>query len=391
MSGQSSSGSVPGLSAALSAATLAPKSDATDPDADNSWVDWPSAARLAGRVVPPGSAPSRGELVDLVGELRRAADRAIAPVMEVSGLAALLHAENEMPSSLAAVHVVDRAQWAVANAESMAVLAGPVLGDSMRGEQRVLGTAVATAESAALLAMMSTRVLGQFDPYGGVTAGRGGRLLLVAPNILEVGTAMGVVAPDFRLWVCLHELTHAAQFRAAPWLADYLKGEVTELASAMTDSEKAASRGAALVRVGAVLRAGYRAARGLPGGSIVDAVLTPDQHAHVDRITAVMALVEGHADVTMDAVGPAIVPSVEHLREVFDQRRQSPRRGTRVIGRLLGLTDKMAQYRDGAIFVRAVVASVGMEGMSAAWTEPALLPTPHELKEPALWVRRVHG
>ena len=102
-----------------------------------------------------------------------------------------------------------------------------------------------------------------------------------------------------------------------------------------------------------------------------------------------MSLLEGHADVVMDGVGPSVIPSVDHIRDRFNQRRQGVGTLDRVLRRLLGLDAKMAQYRDGAIFVRAVVDKVGMEQFNAVWAEPANLPRTAEIKDPDTWVARV--
>ncbi|HEU4676922.1 MAG TPA: zinc-dependent metalloprotease, partial [Motilibacteraceae bacterium] len=59
--------------------------------------------------------------------------------------------------------------------------------------------------------------------------------------------------------------------------------------------------------------------------------------------------------------------------------------------RLLGLESKMAQYRDGARFVRGVVDRVGLQGFNRVWESPATLPTLAEISDPASWVARVHG
>ena len=59
------------------------------------------------------------------------------------------------------------------------------------------------------------------------------------------------------------------------------------------------------------------------------------------------------------------------------------------LGRLLGLEAKMAQYRDGARFVRAVVDKVGMDEFNAVWAEPANLPSKTELSDHDGWIRRV--
>jgi uncharacterized protein (DUF2342 family) len=51
----------------------------------------------------------------------------------------------------------------------------------------------------------------------------------------------------------------------------------------------------------------------------------------------------------------------------------------------------MAQYRDGAVFVRGVQDRVGVDGFNAIWTSPDTLPLPEEIADPAAWVARVHG
>jgi putative hydrolase len=93
----------------------------------------------------------------------------------------------------------------------------------------------------------------------------------------------------------------------------------------------------------------------------------------------------------MDDVGPAIVPSVEHIRARFQQRRRDVSGVDKILRRLLGLEAKMRQYRDGAAFVRAVTDKVGTDGFNAVWTSTETLPLPEEIENPATWVQRVHG
>ena len=126
-------------------------------------------------------------------------------------------------------------------------------------------------------------------------------------------------------------------------------------------------------------------------GSLIALVSTPEQKVVIDRITAVMSLLEGHADVVMDGVGPEVIPSVEEIRAKFTQRRKGVGTLDRMLRRLLGLDQKMAQYRDGAVFVRRTVEEVGMTGFNAVFAEPANLPSKAEIHDPTAWVRRVHG
>ena len=79
------------------------------------------------------------------------------------------------------------------------------------------------------------------------------------------------------------------------------------------------------------------------------------------------------------------------IRRKFTRRRKGVGGLDRLLRRLLGLDQKMAQYRDGAIFVRAAVDKVGMEGFNAVWAEPANLPAKQEILDPSLWIARVHG
>ena len=49
----------------------------------------------------------------------------------------------------------------------------------------------------------------------------------------------------------------------------------------------------------------------------------------------------------------------------------------------------MAQYRDGARFVRAVVDKVGMSEFNAVWATPENLPSKTEIDDPDTWIARV--
>jgi putative hydrolase len=93
----------------------------------------------------------------------------------------------------------------------------------------------------------------------------------------------------------------------------------------------------------------------------------------------------------MDGVGPSVIPSVETIRAKFTQRRKGVGTLDRLLRRLLGLEAKMAQYRDGASFVRAVVDKVGMDEFNAVWAEPAHLPSKAELTDAEAWIARVLG
>ena len=353
-------------------------------------IDWNLAVATASRLAGPGPVISRPDADEAVAELRSDADRSTGLVHEFTGLVAR---ERTAP-----VLVVDRTGWIQANADGFAEVIGPLLEklQASRGAPGVVtqavGSKVTGLEVGGLLGFLSSRVLGQFDPfYSGPGPGEhpgqsSGRLLLVAPNIVHVENELGVDPTDFRLWVCLHEETHRVQFTAVPWMRDHIYGEIDRLIGAvdLDPAKMAAMVGDGVRRIGEVVR-------GSDDVSLLDVFSTPEQRAVMDRITGVMSLLEGHADVVMDGVGPAVIPSVEHIRTRFNKRRKGAGYVDRVLRRLLGMDAKMAQYRDGAAFVRAVVDKVGMADFNAVWAEAAHLPSKAEIGDPGAWVRRVHG
>jgi coenzyme F420 biosynthesis associated uncharacterized protein len=128
------------------------------------------------------------------------------------------------------------------------------------------------------------------------------------------------------------------------------------------------------------------------GSGLMAVVASPEQRAILDRVTAFMSLVEGHAEYVMNAVSPDVIPSQPDIERRFAERR---RRGgnplDRLLRRLLGLEAKTRQYVDGAAFVRAVVERIGVEDFNAIWTSRDTLPTKAEITDPAQWIARVHA
>ena len=346
----------------------------TDATGRPEMVDWDLAVKIGSRLVGEGPVVSRDEAAATVAELRAGADRSTGLVREFTGLAA---AERTAP-----VLVVDRAGWVQANADAFATLLGPVVDKLSEkkppsGITAAIGSRVTGAEVGGLLGFLGSKVLGQFDPFHDPA----GRLLLVAPNIVHVEREIGADPTDFRLWVCLHEETHRVQFTAVPWMRDHLFAEIGKLAETMEPSSLLDD---GLGRIAEALK-GARTS----GASLLDVVSTPEQKDLIDRLTGVMSLLEGHADVVMDGVGPRVIPSVASIRNRFNERRKGVGVLDKVLRRLLGLDAKMAQYRDGAAFVRHVVDEAGMEQFNAVWERPEHLPSKVDIKDPKAWMARV--
>ncbi|WP_018352300.1 zinc-dependent metalloprotease [Longispora albida] len=335
------------------------------------FVDWELAAATAARLGGSGPRVTYTEAAETVTELRRLADEAAGHVEEFTGL--------RCPPDLPPIRVVDRADWAQANIDGLKNLFGTLVPRMVNQEPGLLtslvGSKLTGAQAGTVLAFLSGKVLGQYEVFSGAP----GQLLLVAPNITEVQQQLGADPRDFRLWVCLHEVAHRVQFTAVPWMRGHFLGEIQAFADASQGDTEA---------FGERMRKAFSALSD-DSVNLLDAVQTPEQKKVVARLTALMTLLEGHAEFVMDGVGPQVVPSVEEIRAKFTARRSAANPIEKFIRRLLGIDAKLKQYTEGRKFVSAVVGEVGMAGFNKVFESPLTLPRTEELADPAAWIARV--
>jgi coenzyme F420 biosynthesis associated uncharacterized protein len=355
-------------------------------------IDWNIAASTASRWVRPGPQVTMAEARRVVAELRQQAEIVTEPVRAVTGLAG--------DADGGKVAVVDRPGWIKANITGFQVVLDPLVehmqdigaAPAPGSVLTAVGSRVTGVQAGLILAYLASRVLGQYelflppDPDIPAAEAPPGRLTLVAPNIVMVERELGVDPSDFRRWVCLHEETHRTQFTSVPWLRPYVQRQMTDFLLA-SDLDPASI----LNRLRAAADAVSGVVRGSDGESLIEAMQNSRQREILDRLTAVMTLVEGHGDYVMDAVGPTVVPSVEQIRAKFNARRSSGNRGEQAIRRILGIDLKMRQYRQGSAFVRAVVSEAGMASFNRVWTSPETLPTKEEFASPPRWLERMNG
>jgi len=343
------------------------------------FVDWDLAAATAGALGKTGPAVTYEEATDVVAGLRRLTEEAAGHVAEYTGL----KAQVEHPP----VRVVDRRDWAATNIVGLREIITPLV-NRLTGEKQpgpltdAIGSRVTGVQAGTVLAYLSGRVLGQYEVFSKDP----GELLLVAPNIVEVERKLGADPHDFRLWVCLHEVTHRTQFTSVPWMRAHFLGEVQAFVDASHAGDDVLDR---LRRGVGALAEAIRDPESRT--SLLDLVQTPAQKAVLDRLTALMTLLEGHAEFVMDGVGPEVIPTVEQIRARFNRRREGGNSLEKAIRRILGIEVKMRQYAEGRKFVHTVVDRVGMDGFNRIWDSPLTLPRLSELTDPDAWVARVAG
>ena len=348
-------------------------------------IDWILAERLAGLVAGTGDAPApRGDLAAL------AADAEVR-VARYTGLTPT----RPLPPP----EGIGRRDWVRANVAAMRRLLDPVLERAGEGlgpltpAVSLTMSVVITTEVGVVLGYLAQRVLGQYELVlldeaatrpERVVPDHPPRLLFVLPNLGAAVKSLDAPEDEFLTWVALHEVTHAVQFSGVGWLQGYLAGLVSEL---MRSAEVRMDTPRRLrVPSWAQVR---RTASSVRTGDMIGIFASPGERETLDRVQAVMAVIEGHAEHVMDAVAPDLLPSLPRLRAALDRRRSAQTGLSRVLGKLLGLELKMRQYEQGKFFCDAIVAAAGTEALVRVFSGPETLPTLTELTEPARWVRRM--
>jgi coenzyme F420 biosynthesis associated uncharacterized protein len=340
-------------------------------------IDWELAGRVASMV--SGSPPDGGAPIT-TAELEPIGVESERLVVAYTGL--------EPVGVLPAPEAVDRGEWIDANLASMRPLMDPLV-DRMASGMGPLATPVRAAtglvvgvQVGALTGYMAQRVLGQYE-MAMLDPDAPTRLLFVAPNLDHAARELGADRGELLSWVGFHEVTHAVQFAGVPWLRSHMAG----LVRLLLDSVEVSVDPARVMRLPSTddLRALVAALR---EGDFISFVAGAERRELVDRLQATMAMIEGHAEHVMDAVGSEALPSLERLRGALDRRRATRPPLLRLLERLMGLDMKMRQYELGKGFCDAVVAAGGIEALNRAWSSPQLLPTLGELEAPEKWLDR---
>jgi len=285
--------------------------------------------------------------------------------------------------------VIGRSQWIDRNVATFSHLTEPArrkleerMAESGRNQAAaVIAERVMAAETRAVLSVLARRVLGQYELVL-PTGEPGDMVAYVGPNILQMERTHQFKPKEFRYWVALHELTHRAQFQGIPWMRDYFMGLVTELV------ESSRPEPGALGRV--LEEISSRRATGRPvldERGLLGLFGSPEQNAIVDKVQALMSLLEGHGHVVMDRVGADRLKSQDRMSRVLKGRRHDKR--TAAFFRLTGLEMKMKQYKQGERFVLAVERESGWDTLRIAFRGASSLPDLHEIENPPQWLQRV--
>jgi coenzyme F420 biosynthesis associated uncharacterized protein len=305
------------------------------------------------------------------------------------------YTEMTLPYDLTGVYCFDRIDWVDANIRNFQTLFEPIeqmnpLSDdenvsSFNVAWGTVNQRILTAEMGVLLGYLGRRVLGQYDmTLLGREPVEGGRLYFVHPNIENVEKRLRIPSEEFRLWLALHEVTHAFEFEANPWLQDHFNSLLREYITQLNQDAEHLKRGVDGLRIF------WRRARSGESvtGNWLEYVMNEEQRSLFSRMQALMSVVEGYSNHVMNAVGKELIPSYEVISRRFERRRNQRTFVEVMFARLTGLDIKMEQYRKGEAFIDALYQAGGHDLAKRVWEGPEMLPTLDEINHPQRWIER---
>jgi uncharacterized protein (DUF2342 family) len=295
-------------------------------------VDWTAVGTAARAATDPGdltlSAAEREGYADDVADAR-------GGIREAAGV------DFDLPER---VQVQNRHHWIDANVGTFERLLAPV--EEKASLAPSLARSANTGSMAVTLGFLARNVLGQYDPI--LLGDADHELYFVHPNIETVAETLEVDRGRFRRWIAFHEVAHAAEFGAAPWLGPHLEASMEETVSKLASGRF-------------------------------------DRSA-LKELNVTMTAVEGYAELVMDR---AFDQEYEDLRAKLDARRRNVGPFSKLVRKLLGFGMKRRQYERGKAFFDAVADARGVAGAAVVWEDASNLPTDEELDEPQKWLTRV--
>ena len=324
-------------------------------------LDWDEVRRTArARLADPNVSPA--SLAAAAKSYRALAAELERPLLEfVGGVPA--------GTKLPAFQALDREGWLDLNLGIMRRVVDPVLETGRLPNSLIVefGRSGLDHYMALMLSFLGRSVLGQYDPQLMGVEPMDAGLYLVETNVEEWGRNAKLPAEDLRRWLILHEMTHAWQFAAHPWLRGHMEESMRALLDTVTKKVSPAARIAGF--------AGF----------------APTQWRVMRQMQGTMSLIEGYSNLVMNELGAKLLPGFDQLEEAYRKRSTNKTVLDQLIWKLTGLNLKLQQYRKGEAFARAVYDTHGMKALNLAWKGPEQMPRLEELADPGRWRRRVAG
>jgi putative hydrolase len=193
---------------------------------------------------------------------------------------------------------------------------------------------------------------------------------------------------ELLLWVCLHQITSHAVL-GVPHVRAELEQLLRDHAGGFRPDPGAVTERLGTFDLGNTDSLGELQQLFGDPEVLLGAVRSPEQERLRPRLDALVAVVVGFVDHTVDRAAAGLMASGGQIAEAVRRRRLEAGSEDVFLERLLGLSLTRAQVERGRAFVAGVIEREGDEGLSRLWTSARALPTPPEVDAPGLWLARL--
>lgn len=353
-------------------------------------INWRWARTIAVRGARGGQHDEAPSVLD--AGAKEAVQREYAARVARSAEQVCEYTRIDLPAPLRRVHVFDRPDWVDANLAQFKLMFAP-LDDSYAdtiarapgaAPAGMFGQVMLSAQMGILLGYLARRVLGQYDlSLLGREPVTEGRLYFVEPNIVAMERRYALPRDEFRAWIALHEVTHAFEFEAHPWVREYMNDLLTVYLRSLSEDLFSTRPGGALG-----LLAGRIKDNLFERGHVLEMMMSPPQRDVFRKLQALMALMEGYSNHVMNQVGARRLKDHAQLKATFESRAKSRGVAEQLFIKLTGLDIKLEQYVLGERFCEVVTSERGLACLNEVWSGAEHLPTLDEINEPARWIAR---
>ena len=274
------------------------------------------------------------------------------------------------------------AVWVSALPEEAKGMAGPLMAVMNQMGGMAFGSQLGQA-----LGTLSQEVLTSTDI--GLPLGPAGVAALMPAAIETLSEGLEQPRSEILTFLAAREAAHHRLFSHVPWLASQLLNAVETYARGMKiDMSGMDQLAQGLTPESLADPAGLER---LLSQGMFEPKATPEQTAALERLEALLAIIEGWVQTVVTAALGERIPGTVALSEMLRRRRATGGPAEQTFATLVGLELRPRKMREAADLWQRVTEAVGSDARDAVWQHPDLMPTAADLDEPAAFIDRIIG
>lgn len=208
---------------------------------------------------------------------------------------------------------------------------------------------------------------------------------IVSQNLEEFLRDLETPKSEVLIYLATRELALGALYNQSGWLRDQIITQVREFAAGLSVDLSGIEE----------IASGFDPEDPESMNQIIEASAmvsprTPEQQQALERIEALLALIEGWVDfTTLEATKR--LPNIQAVVEIHNRKRAVSSASAKTFEALLGLELSPKLRREAGAMWQQVSDAIGKEAADKLWAHPDQLPSSDEIKNPEQLLKRISG